>query len=345
MNAEELKTFRCPKCRSGSLEMKAPAGAGDAALEGTIICPTCSTGYAVRNGVPRFVPDDQYAQSFGFQWNKFRRTQFDSNTGMPLTANRLFLVTQWPKDMRGVRILEAGSGAGRFTEVLLGTGATVFSFDLSSAVDANQASNGAFPNLNLFQGSIYDIPLPQQHFDKVLCLGVLQHTPDPERSFASLVQYVRPGGELAVDVYARTWLQLLSWKYLLRPLTKRMPQQTLFRWIENAVRVLLPLSIFLRRIGGKVGARLMPILEYSHWGLPYQLNREWSTLDTFDMYSPAHDHPRNKAQVHHWFADAGFVDVVIEFGPNGIIARGRRPTQLLAHGAKTAPQAAVDGEQ
>jgi SAM-dependent methyltransferase len=324
MNVEELNTFRCPKCRSESLELKTPAGA-NAAVQGTIICLACGAGYAVRNGVPRFVPDDQYAESFGFQWNKFRRTQLDSYTGMPLTANRLFLVTQWPKDMHGVRILEAGSGAGRFTEVLLGTGATVFSFDLSSAVDANQVSNGSSPNLNLFQGSIYDIPMPEQHFDKVVCLGVLQHTPDPERSFASLASHVRPGGELAVDVYSRRWQQLISWKYLLRPITTRMPQQALFRWIENVVRVLLPVSIFLRRIGGKVGGRLMPIVEYSHWGLPYHLNREWSTLDTFDMYSPTHDHPRNKAQVYEWFAKAGFVDVVVEFGPNGIIARGRRP--------------------
>jgi len=327
MNFNELENFRCSACKAGGLELTtvSPHLPGDALTNGTIRCPGCNGTYVLRNGIPRFVPDDQYAGSFGFQWNKFRRTQLDSYTGLPLTADRLFFVTKWQRKLHGERILEAGSGAGRFTEVLLGTGATVFSFDLSSAVDANQVSNGAWPTLNLFQGSIYDIPLPEQHFDKVVCLGVLQHTPDPERAFASLASHVKPGGELAVDVYSRRWQQLVSWKYLLRPFTTRIPQQTLFRMIEIVVSVLLPVSIFLRRIGGKVGGRIMPILEYSHWGLPYKLNREWAILDTFDMYSPAHDHPRNKAQVHEWFARAGFVDVVVEFGPNGIIARGRRP--------------------
>jgi 2-polyprenyl-3-methyl-5-hydroxy-6-metoxy-1,4-benzoquinol methylase/uncharacterized protein YbaR (Trm112 family) len=324
MKAEALETYRCPRCKAGPLNLVAEALNGS--MQQALHCPGCSASYDVLKGVPRFVPDAQYAGSFGFQWNKFRSTQLDSHTGKPLTANRLFHVTQWPRDMRGQSVLEAGSGAGRFTEVLLTTGATVYSFDLSSAVDANLDSNGKAANLNLFQGSIYDIPLPEHHFDKVMCLGVLQHTPDPELSFANLARYVKPGGELAVDVYPRRLRSLLAWKYLLRPITKRMPQRTLFRWVERAVDVLLPASIFLRRLAGKFGARLLPIIEYSHLGLSYELNREWAILDTFDMYSPAHDHPRSISRVRSWFLAAGFVDVVVQYGPNGVVGRGRRPT-------------------
>jgi 2-polyprenyl-3-methyl-5-hydroxy-6-metoxy-1,4-benzoquinol methylase len=327
MNVDELKTFRCPACKAGDLELtKArPNASGQRVLEGEIQCPRCKTSYVLRNGIPRFVPNDQYAESFGFQWNKFRNTQLDSYTGRNLTADRLFHVTRWPKNMHGSLVLEAGSGAGRFTEVLVGTGATLFSFDLSRAVDANMSSNGQALNLNLFQASIYDIPLPNSYFDKVMCLGVLQHTPDPERAFASLTRYVKPGGELAVDVYSRHWRSLIAWKYLLRPITKRMPQQTLFRLIVFAVNLMLPVSIFLRMIGGRFAARLLPIVEYSHLGLSYKLNKEWAILDTFDMYSPTHDHPRSIAQVKAWFAAANFVDVVVEYGPNGVIGRGRRP--------------------
>ena len=319
-----LETYRCPRCKGGTLS-SACEQEGDASRTGLIQCAACQATYPVRRGIPRFVSSDQYAESFGFQWNRFRSTQLDSHTGKPLTANRLFHVTRWPKDMRGLRILEAGSGAGRFTEVLVSTGATVFSFDLSNAVEANMASNGKAENLSLFQASIYEIPLPVQYFDRVMCLGVLQHTPDPERSFATLARYVKPGGELAVDVYSRRWRSLLSWKYLLRPITKRIPQQVLFRLVEIAVAILLRPTMLLRRVGGKLGARLLPIVEYSHLGLPYELNREWATLDTFDMYSPAHDHPRSIHQVRGWFAEAGFIDVVVEYGPNGVIGRGKRP--------------------
>jgi SAM-dependent methyltransferase len=278
------------------------------------------------NGIPRFVRDESYAGSFGFQWNKFRRTQLDSYTRLPLSHDRLYLVTQWPHTMRNSVVLEAGSGAGRFTEVLLETGATVFSFDLSNAVDANAANNAQKPNLNLFQASIYDIPVREGTFDKVLCLGVLQHTPDPERSFRTLVRFLKPGGEIAVDIYARNLQSLLHWKYILRPITTRMRKDHLFRLVEIAVSALLPMAIFMRTFAGRWGARLFPILQYSHWGLPYELNREWAILDTFDMYSPTHDHPRTLAQVRRWFESAGLENIVVTYGPNGVIARGRRPS-------------------
>jgi SAM-dependent methyltransferase len=226
--------------------------------------------------------------------------------------------------LEGERILEAGSGAGRFTEVLLETGAKVFSFDYSVAVDANWANNGRNPNLCLFQGDIYQIPLQEKAFDKVICLGVLQHTPDPERAFQNLVKYVRPGGQLVVDVYARSWIALMQWKYVLRPLTKRMDKEMLYEIIARVVPVLLPIAVVLRKLTGPIGARLVPIVEYSNLGLPYEVNKAWAILDTFDMYSPAHDRPQTTTTVRRWYDQAGFEEVAVERGPNGVVARGRR---------------------
>ena len=53
----------------------------------------------------------------------------------------------------------------------------------------------------------------------------------------------------------------------------------------------------LRKLFGRAGARLVPIVEFSHLGLSHQLNKEWAILDTFDMYSPAHDHPQSMKKV------------------------------------------------
>ncbi len=327
MKPSALQYYCCPGCRSPDLELTdgAPRDPKESVQNGRLACRRCALSFPVVGGIPRFARDEDYAGSFGFQWNTFRKTQLDSYTTLRLSHDRLYLVTQWPRSMKDCLVLEAGSGAGRFTEILLKTGATVFSFDLSNAVEANAANNAHRPNLNLFQGSIYEIPVREGIFDKVLCLGVLQHTPDPERSFHSLVRFLRPGGEIAVDIYARNLRSLLCWKYLLRPITTRMRKDRLFRWVGYAVKALLPSAIFLRRVGGRWGARLMPILQYSHWGLPYELNREWATLDTFDMYSPAHDHPRSLAEVRRWFESAGLEKTVIEYGPNGVVARGCRP--------------------
>ncbi len=161
--------------------------------------------------------------------------------------------------MDGVRILEAGSGAGRFTEVLLRTGADVYSFDYSSAVDANYANNGGAENLSLFQGNIFNIPFAERSFEKVFCLGVIQHTPDPELAFKSLARQVKPGGELVIDVYTKRLVSLLHWKYFLRPITTRMDKKQLYRFICSVVPLLLPITIALRKAGGRFGAKLSPI--------------------------------------------------------------------------------------
>jgi len=51
---------------------------------------------------------------------------------------------------------------------------------------------------------------------------------------------------------------------------------------------------------------------------------ETCLLDTFDMLSPAHDHPRTIRAVRRWFEEAGFEAVEVGRGYNGVEARGRR---------------------
>lgn len=275
-------------------------------------------------GIPRFVTDECYTRSFGFQWVRHAKAQLDSLTGKHLSRDRLFTVTGWPARMDGERILEAGCGAGRFTEVLAATGADVWSFDLSAAVEANYANNSRLANVHIFQASITAIPFAPRMFDRVLCLGVLQHMPDPAAAFRSLAAQLRPGGSIAIDVYRKDIVALLQWKYVLRPFTKRMDPARLYRIIRWTVPALAPAARMARQVAGRVGARLLPIAEYGHLGLSQELNREWSILDSFDMLSPAHDHPQTLASVRKWFIDAAFVDVVVKRGPNGVIGRGQR---------------------
>lgn len=289
-----------------------------------LVCASCQQDYPVRNGIPRFVDAHNYSSSFGFQWKKYSKTQLDSHASVTLSRQRLFEATGWAADMSGQLILEAGSGAGRFTECLLNTGARVVSFDSSIAVESNLLNNGDSDRLQLFQADIHRIPLRAGSVDKVLCLGVLQHTPRPEESFKSLAKMPRRGGELVIDIYRKDLLALLQWKYLLRPITRRMDSRVLHKIVSSVVPPLLPLAKTLRRLGGRAGARLVPIVEYSHLGLSAEANKEWAILDTFDMYSPAYDYPQSGRTLLRWFTDAGFDNVEIRRGPNGLIGKGRR---------------------
>ena len=86
--------------------------------------------YPIINGIPRFVAPENYSADFGSQWNTFPKTQLDSATGLDLTRNRLQRCLRGDLfTLTGKSVLEAGSGAGRFTEILLNYAHIVHSFD------------------------------------------------------------------------------------------------------------------------------------------------------------------------------------------------------------------------
>lgn len=185
-------------------------------------------------------------------------------------------------------------------------------------------NNGLRYNLHLFQGDLHLIPLAYELFDKVICLGVLQHTPNPKQAFMSLVPFLRTGGKLVIDIYKKTIFSTFQWKYILRPITKKIDEQRLYQIVEKIVPILLPVAIFFRKIAGSVGSRILPIANYSYLQIPYELNKQWSILDTFDMYSPTYDKPQTIHEVRKWFIEAEFKDFDVRYGPNGIIGRGTK---------------------
>jgi SAM-dependent methyltransferase len=260
----------CPECQS---DLKLSSGA-----EGELHCTACSFKAPIVGGIPRCVSADNYAQSFGFQWNKHSATQLDSHIGLPISRDRIGEASGWPSDLRGQVVLEAGSGAGRFTEVLVQSGAKVVSFDFSKAVEANARNNGSASNLTLMQANILRMPFKPKVFDKVMCLGVIQHTPDPAGAFDSLARRVKPGGQLVIDVYEKRFISVLHWRYLLRPITKRMDKHKLYEIVARATPPMVPLAGALRRAFGRTGARVLPISEFAHLGLPPDINRDWEVF-------------------------------------------------------------------
>jgi SAM-dependent methyltransferase len=270
--------------------------------------------FPITKGVTRIVKDEGYSGNFGFQWNKFRETQLDHvNSQLPISKIRFFAETGWDKeDLSGQNILEVGCGAGRFTQVVLKhTKANLYSVDLSDAVEANYRNNGHYgERLKLFQASIYEMPFADNEFDKVFCLGVLQHTPDFRKSIFSLAAKVKPGGELVVDFYPVTgWWTKIHAKYIFRPFTRKMDNQKLLRKIDRNVDWMIKTYNFFDRIKlGKIVNRFLPIPDIRHT-IPGNLDkntlRDWVVLDTFDMFSPAYDKPQKIATVKKWMEEAG----------------------------------------
>jgi SAM-dependent methyltransferase len=333
MTRDLLRLLACPGC--GSDVSAAHEGAGDQIEAGGLRCAACDTTYPIVRSVPRFVPADNYAGSFGFQWNRFRRTQLDSSSGHPISRDRFFAQSGWSAgEMAGRRVLDLGCGAGRFAEVALSTGAHVVAVDYSAAVDAASENLGSHPRLDVVQGDVFRLPFKPQSFDFVYCFGVLQHTPDVHGAFVALTRQVCHGGRLAVDVYPKLAANVLWPKYWLRPITRRIAAPRLFPAVEKMVDVLWPLSVALGRFpfAGRKLRHAIPIVNYEGL-LPLSLQqlKEWAVLDTFDMLSPAHDHPQSVETLRRWFDEAELTQVEV-FRDGLVVGRG---TQSSGRGGAT----------
>ena len=182
--------------------------------------------FPIIKGVARISELENYTENFGMQWNKFDKTQLDNEfDGLNLSSQR-FSATRWDqKDLSGKSILEVGSGAGRFSRVVLEkTKAVLYSVDYSDSVTANYKNNNqiAPDRFHLFQASIYEMPFLDNSFDKVFCFGVLQHTPDFDASVKALISKAKPGAEIVIDFYPiKGWWTKVNAKYILRPITKK----------------------------------------------------------------------------------------------------------------------------
>ncbi len=326
MNPELLERLRCPV--TGSRLHHEDAATAPAEIgSGWLVAEEGGHRYPIREGIPRFVPERNYADNFGMQWNRFASTQLDSHSGHPVSADRFWAATGWSaEDLRGRWVLDVGCGAGRFAEVALRAGARVVALDYSRAVDACRANLQHEPELHVVQGDVYHLPFERGSFDFVYSLGVLQHTPDVAGAFAALPPMLREEGRLCVDCYEKSWKGRLHPKYLLRPLSRRLPQHTLFSLLERWVPLALPVSRGLGRAPGigPVISRAIPVADPGrHLDLDTEQRREWALLDTFDWLAPRYDLPQRPATLRRWMEEAGMQEIeVLKAGH--LVARGRR---------------------
>ena len=327
MNRSFLPWLECPETRQ-PLHIES-GDAGPDILEGWLATPDGARRYPVRGGIPRFVPESGYADNFGMQWNKFARTQLDSHTGHPISADRFWAATGWtPGQLKDRWVLDVGCGAGRFAEIALNAGAKVVALDYSTAVEACYANLGPHPDLHVVQGDIYALPFRPSAFPFIYSLGVLQHTPDVGKAFAALPPLLEPGGELVVDYYFKTWKTFVTPKYWLRPVTKRLPQDRLFRALQRLTPPLLAVSRTVGKVpvAGKALRRLVPVANYEgDLPLDRKAIEEFALLDTFDWLAPAYDSPQTAATVRGWAERAGLEQVEVE-KVGHLVCRGRAPS-------------------
>jgi SAM-dependent methyltransferase len=304
MNSSVLDVLVCPTCKN-ALQLRVTSQAGREIREGSLACRTCSATYPVTGGIPRFVPDDTYARSFGCQWNWFRTVQLDSLNGRAKASEEMLRATTGWTDYEypGSRVLDAGVGAGRFAEHAAAKGAEVFGVDLTRAVDAAYRNIGHLPHVHLVQADIFALPFRPETFDLAYSIGVLHHTPDPEGAFRSVAPAVKPGGKFAVYLYGRYGFSHRA-SDLIRRVTTRLPLNLMWALSAGAV----PLYYAYRLpVVGTIARLALPISMEPDW--------RWRWLDTFDWYTPTYQWKFLYPEIFRWFRDNGFGEIQLFDGP------------------------------
>ena len=313
-----MTDLACPNCRRGLQ----PHGE-------VLACPSCPASFPVLRGIPRFVPQENYADSFGLQWNRFAKTQLDSAIGTDRSRDRFLHETLWDENqLAGKLVLDAGCGSGRFSEVALALGAKLIAIDYSSAVDA-ASKNLNSGSLLIAQGDLAELPIPNESLDFVYCIGVLQHTKEPGKIVAELLRCLKPGGEITLTFYENSsWHVRLYSKYLIRPLTKRVPDRVLLTIIERSSAVWFPLTNFLFRLPSpfsRIFRFIIPIANYVEFQYAsIEAARAEAILDTFDMLSPSYDKPIKKSEILKWVTNSGIQVNPLEAKSNPGTMRFRR---------------------
>lgn len=240
------------------------------------------------NGIPRFTSFNNYAESFGIQWNKFKKTQLDSHTNLKLSEERLNNCLGGNlKAIQNKTVLEIGAGAGRFTEVLLKFGAKVISTDLSNAVDANASNFPINNNHQILQSDVNNLPFDNNQCDIVLALGVLQHTPNTIETINSCIKICKKGGLIAFDQYTQSLYRTFNFGRLIRPLVLLLPVRYKFKFIEKIVKFFHPIhatKIFQTQPFSNILALISPCASF-YRSLPKlrkDLQYEFMLLDTHD---------------------------------------------------------------
>jgi len=297
---------------------------------------TCPLGHRwrIHLGIPRMIAQEtNYADAFGLQWNVYRKTQLDSHTKTTISkdrARRCLGEECWSmlESPQRTDVLEVGCGAGRFTEVLIATGAFVSSVDLSCAVEANQENFAQTERHRIFQADATRLPFAPGLYDVVFCLGVIQHTPNPEETIKSLYQQVKIGGWLVIDHYTYNLSHFTKTAPLFRMILRRMPPAQGLKWTQRLVATFFPLHKAAKknRIAQALLSRVSPVLSYYH-SLPLDddLQRQWALLDTHDSLTDWYKHFRTKGQIKSILEGLGAGDIWCQYGGNGVEARCRRP--------------------
>lgn len=151
-------------------------------------------------------------------YNEFAK-DFDRKMNMYDTNVRLGVIFDYllkDENIKGKRLLDAGSGTGWFSKWACERGAIVTALDVGENL-LNEVKKKC--NVDTIVGDILDLKFQQNHFDFVVSSEVIEHTVNPLKAVRELVRVVKKGGVIALTTPNIVWYWSidLANKFHIRP--------------------------------------------------------------------------------------------------------------------------------
>ena len=192
--------------------------------------------------------------------------------------------------LSGLRILDVGCGGGLMSEALARLGAQVVGVDASpgNVAAARLHARSQSVTVDYRLGEPAEVLAPEERFDVVLALEVVEHVSDVPAFLATAAALLAPGGMLFVSTIDRTFksfvVAIIGAEYLLRVLPRGTHQWSMFVRPKELSSALDPSHLQIRDLRGM---RYLPLVHKASWCKDTKVNY----IATFTHTAhPNHEH-------------------------------------------------------
>jgi len=192
--------------------------------------------------------------------------------------------------LSGLRILDVGCGGGLMSEALALMDAQVVGVDASpgNVAAARLHARSQSVTVDYRLGEPAEVLAPEERFDVVLALEVVEHVSDVPAFLATAAALLAPGGMLFVSTIDRTFksfvVAIIGAEYLLRVLPRGTHQWSMFVRPKELSSALDPSHLQIRDLRGM---RYLPLVHKASWCKDTKVNY----IATFTHTAhPNHEH-------------------------------------------------------